>query len=303
MKTFRFLGMILAVVCCLNAEEWQARQPDVIFVPTPDRVVEEMLRVANISTDDLIYDLGCGDGRIVISAAQKVGSRGVGIDIDPQRINECTQNATKAGVEHLVQFLEQDLFQTDFSEATVVTLYLLPMLNLQLRPKLLTELRPGTRVISHDFGMNEWLPDQKTVVVIGERHHWVYYWIVPSNVIGRWDLSSSEFPGSTPITMHLEQVYQYVVGAVILNGSRKHLKKAKLSGNHLRFELDLQRDGEVLPVVFEGEVQGDVITGASTRNRNSLVIKHPWKAVRDPRTVEPIDVVSFMRSLYDKTKK
>ncbi len=303
MKKFRVLFVILAVVCCLRAPGWQVKKPDVIFVPTPERVVEEMLRVAKIGKDDLIYDLGCGDGRIVISAAQQMGSRGVGIDIDPQRIEESKRNATKAGVEHLVHFLEEDLFQSDFSEATVVTLYLLPMLNLQLRPKLLKELRPGTRIVSHDFGMNEWLPDQKTLVVVGERHHWVYYWTVPANVIGRWKLSVPELRGRTPVPMHLEQVYQYVVGAVILDGSRKHIRKARLSGNHLKFELDLQRNGEVLPVVFEGVVSGDVITGVSTWTRGSQVTKYAWRAVRDPRTMEPIDVVSFMKSLYEKTKK
>lgn len=303
MKKFRFLCVLLAVVCCLKALGWQVKQPDVIFVPTPNRVVEEMLRVADIHADDVIYDLGCGDGRIVILAAQKAGSRGVGIDIDPQRIEESKRNATKAGVEQLVHFLEQDLFQADFSEATVVTLYLLPMLNLQLRPKLLTELRPGTRIVSHDFGMNEWLPDQKTVVVIGERHHWVYHWIVPANVIGRWELAIPELRDRTPFTLHLEQVYQYVVGAAILDGSRRHLKNAKLSGSHLRFELELERSGETLPVIFEGEVLGDVMDGTAKWHQSPQVIKHSWRAVRDPRTMEPIDVVSFMRSLYDKTKR
>jgi ubiquinone/menaquinone biosynthesis C-methylase UbiE len=302
MKKRKFLFLILAFVTCLTADGWQTKQPDVIFVPTPDRVVEEMLRVADIRGDDLIYDLGCGDGRIVIQAARKVGSRGVGIDIDPQRIKESRQNASKAGVDHLVQFHEQDLFQADFSEATVVTLYLLPMLNLQLRPKLLTELKPGTRVISHDFSMNEWIPDQKTVVVIGERHHWVYHWIVPANVIGQWELSIREFNDRTPIRMQLEQVYQYVVGAVIYDGFRKHLKNAMLSGSHLQFELDLQRGREILQMSFDGKVYGDVITGTATRNNGLEEIRSPWQAERDPSTVESIDVVSFLKSLYDKTK-
>jgi SAM-dependent methyltransferase len=297
-----FFVILVAVWGYLTADGWQTKKPDVIFVPTPNRVVEEMLRVSDIRKDDLIYDLGCGDGRIIILAAQKVGSRGVGIDIDPQRIKESRQNASKAGVDHLVQFLEQDLFQADFSEATVVTLYLLPMLNIQLRPKLLTDLRPGSRVISHDFGMNEWIPDQKTVVVIGERHHWVYHWIVPANVIGRWELSIAEFRDKTPFTMQLEQVYQYVVGAIILEGSRKYIKNADLSGSHVQFELDLQKGGEVLPMFFEGKVLGDVITGIATWNRVQQEIKSTWRAVRDPSTVEPIDVVSFVRSLYDKMK-
>jgi SAM-dependent methyltransferase len=302
MKKRKFLFVILAVVGCLTAEGWQTKQPDVIFVPTPDRVVEEMLRIADIREDDLIYDLGCGDGRIVIHAAQKVGSCGVGIDIDPQRIKESRQNASKAGVDHLVQFQEQDLFQADFSEATVVTLYLLPMLNLQLRPKLLTELKPGTRVVSHDFGMNEWIPDQNTIVVIGDRHHWVYHWIVPANVIGHWELSIGEFNDRIPIRMQLEQVYQYVVGAVLYDGSQNHLKNTKLSGSHLQFELDLQIGKKTLSMFFKGEVLGDAITGTATRNNGPGEIKSLWRAERDPSTVEPLDIVSFMRSLYDKMK-
>jgi hypothetical protein len=139
-------------------------------------------------------------------------------------------------------------------------------------------------------------------VVIGERHHWVYHWIVPANVIGWWEISIAEFRERTPFTMQLEQVYQYVGGAVILDGSRKHLKNAKLSGSHLQFELDLKKDGEVHPMFFEGKILGDVITGTATQNRGPQEIKRPWRAVRDPSTVEPIDVVSFMRSLYDKMK-
>lgn len=303
MKKRRLLFVILAVLGCLTADGGQSKQPDVIFVPTPNRVVEEMLRVADIQEDDLIYDLGCGDGRIIIQAAQRVGSRGIGIDIDPQRIKESRQNASKAGVDHLVQFQEQDLFEADFGEATVVTLYLLPMLNLQLRSKLLTELQPGTHVISHDFGMNEWIPDQKTIVVIGERHHWVYHWIVPANVIGRWELSIAEIHDIAPVTMHLEQVYQYVVGTVITDGSRKHLENAKLSGSHLQFELDLPSGREVIHMSLEGEVLGDVITGTATRNSDPGPIRVSWRAVRDPSTVEPIDVVSFIRSLYEKMKQ
>jgi ubiquinone/menaquinone biosynthesis C-methylase UbiE len=303
MKKRIFLSVILIVLGCLAANTWQAKKPDVIFVPTPNRVVEEMLRLADIREDDLIYDLGCGDGRIIIKAAQKVGSRGIGIDIDPQRIKESRQNASYAGVDHLVQFQEQDLFQADFSEATVVTLYLLPMLNLQLRPKLLTELRPGTRVISHDFSMNEWIPDQKTLVVIGKRHHWIYQWTVPANVIGQWELSIAELSEKSPITMKLEQVYQYIVGIVFSNNFRKHLKNTKLNGNHLQFELELQRGGEVHQMFFEGKIHGDVINGTAAQNDGPPEAKSSWRAIRDPSTIEPLDIVSFVKTLYDKTDR
>ena len=151
--------------------------PDVVYVPTPMSVVNEMLRLANVQSDDVIYDLGSGDGRIVISAAQQYGTRGIGIDIDPQRIQEANENAQKAEVSDRVQFLQQDLFEADFRNATVVTLYLLPELNVKLRPKLLRELKPGTRIVSHAFDMGEWEADE-TVEVDDKT---VYYWVVPEN--------------------------------------------------------------------------------------------------------------------------
>src|SRR5919201_6621381 len=129
------------------------QQPDVIFVPTPHEVVDDMLRIANVKKGDVLYDLGSGDGRIAITAAKRYGVRAVGIDIDPERIREANENAKKAGVTNLVQFRQEDLFKADFSEATVVTLYLLPDLNVKLRPRLLAELKPGTRIVSHQFDM------------------------------------------------------------------------------------------------------------------------------------------------------
>ena len=148
-----------------------------VYVPTPQPVVEEMLRIANVQSDDLVYDLGSGDGRIVITAAQQVGARGIGIDIDPQRIREANENAEQAGVTDRVEFRQEDLFETDFSDATVVTLYLLPELNLRLRPRLLEELQPGTRIVSHAFDMGDWEPDQ-VVRVDGQT---IYYWVVPED--------------------------------------------------------------------------------------------------------------------------
>lgn len=152
-----------------------ARTPDVIYVPTPEEVVEAMLKVANVTKDDVVYDLGCGDGRIVIAAALKYGARGVGIDIDPQRIAEANANAKKAGVADRVKFMQADLFTSNFSEASVVTLYLLPSLNVKLRPKLLSELKPGSRIVSHAFDMGDWQPQQKLEV----EGRTVYYWTVP----------------------------------------------------------------------------------------------------------------------------
>lgn len=153
----------------------QPKTKDVPYVPTPYPVVEGMLKLANVQKDDVVYDLGCGDGRIVVTAAEKFGARGVGIDIDPERIKEAWENARKAGVTERVKFLEQNLFEADLSEATVVTLYLLRGVNLKLRPKLLAELKPGTRVVSNTFDMGDWKPEQ-TQDVLGRT---IYFWTIP----------------------------------------------------------------------------------------------------------------------------
>ena len=153
----------------------QLRTPDVIFVPTPQAVVDAMLKLAKVTKNDVIYDLGSGDGRIPITAAKTYGARGVGIDIDPQRIREATENLKTAGVGDRVKFLNQDLFTTDISEATVVTLYLLPSLNLKLLPKLNRELKPGTRIVSHAFDMGTAKP-LETLNVDGRT---VYFWTIP----------------------------------------------------------------------------------------------------------------------------
>ena len=159
----------------------QGRKPDVHFVATPEVVVEKMLELANVGKDDVVYDLGCGDGRIVIAAAKKYGARGVGVDIDPQRIKESNENARQAGVTDRVKFIQQDLFELDFREATVIALYLLPSLNLRLRPKLLRDLKPGARIVSFAFDMGDWKPEKVvTIPADFEKELTIYYWVVPA---------------------------------------------------------------------------------------------------------------------------
>jgi ribosomal protein L11 methylase PrmA len=181
--TFRSVTVCTALVAALaapasaqnTATQPQLRTPDVIFVPTPQEVVDAMLEVAKVTKTDVVYDLGSGDGRIPVTAAKKYGARAVGIDIDPQRIKEANANAQTAGVTDKVKFLNADLFTTDISEASVVTLYLLPSLNVKLMPKLKAELKPGTRIVSHAFDMGDWKPEQ-TLNVNGRT---VYYWTIP----------------------------------------------------------------------------------------------------------------------------
>jgi ubiquinone/menaquinone biosynthesis C-methylase UbiE len=165
-----------------QAPAGQLRAPDVVYVPTPQEVVDAMLEVAQVKSTDVIYDLGSGDGRIPITAAQKYGARGVGIDINPERIREANDNLKKANVGDKVKFLTADLFETNISEATVITLYLLPALNEKLRPKLFRELKPGTRVVSHAFSMGDAWPPEKTLIVNGRT---VYFWTIPANAAGR----------------------------------------------------------------------------------------------------------------------
>jgi len=159
-----------------QAQKQPATQyPDVIFVPTPQEVVEDMLRLANVQKGDVLYDLGSGDGRIAITAARKYGIKATGIDIDPERIREANENAKKAGVTNLVQFRQENLFTADFRDATVITLYLLPDLNVKLRPKLWNELKPGTRIVSHQFEMGAWKPEKR----LESNGRTIYFWTVP----------------------------------------------------------------------------------------------------------------------------
>jgi len=168
---------LCASLCAIPlwCQEQDPSNPEVPFVPSSHEVVGQMLKLAEVKPGDVVYDLGCGDGRIVIAAAKDFGARSVGVDINPERIRESQENAEKAGVAGRVKFVEGDLFQADISKATVVTLYLLPDVNLRLRPKLLQDLKPGTRVVSHSFDMGDWKPE-KTVELNGRT---LYRWIIP----------------------------------------------------------------------------------------------------------------------------
>lgn len=190
-KALYILGLCLLFVGCGPSADYaqqsdttqqespqEAVSSDVPYVPTPQPVVDRMLELAGVTEDDVVYDLGSGDGRIVITAAKEYGAQGVGIEIDPNRIEEARRNAEKAGVTDLVTFRQEDLFKADLSEATVVTLYLLPQVNQRLRPKLFEELEPGTPVVSHDFDMGDWQPE-RSVRMGSDR---LYRWTIPSEV-------------------------------------------------------------------------------------------------------------------------
>ena len=183
--TARFAAFVLCASIAAAQNAAPKKQPEVPFVPTTPEAVQAMLKLAGVKKSDIVYDLGCGDGRIVIAAAKTYGAHGVGIDIDPERIKEAKENAKKAGVENLVRFEENDLFQADVHDATVVTLFLLSSVNLRLRPKLLHDLKPGTRIVSNTFDMGDWKPEKEQSIdgTSGVEDsffsHTFYLWTVP----------------------------------------------------------------------------------------------------------------------------
>lgn len=159
--------------------ESTSHRPDIAYIPTPDDAVDAMLEIAQVGPNDVLYDLGCGDGRLLIRAAQRWGTRGVGIDVDPDRIQQAQSKAQQAGVAHLIALQQGNLYECDISAATVVALYLLPHLNVRLRPRLLQQLRSGARVVSHQFNMGDWQPDQVVPLIPSEEESTIYLWRIP----------------------------------------------------------------------------------------------------------------------------
>jgi SAM-dependent methyltransferase len=259
----------------------QPKQPDVEYVPTPHHVVSEMLRLAAVTSTDVVYDLGCGDGRVLIAAAQHYHARGVGIDIDPQRIQESRLNARQADVVDRVQFFQQDLFETDIREASVVTLYLLPQLNRQLRPKLFSDLRPGTRVVSHDFDMGDWQADQ-VIHLPGEAYeHTVFYWIIPATVDGLWQMRVPTPTGERHYGLHLQQRYQEVRGTMNAEREASLITNAALTGDRLRFTVITGIQGDEVHMSFEGRVSDDTMRGSVEVQEGPMAGRHDWTAQRD----------------------
>lgn len=250
------------------------------YVPTDMQAVRAMLEVARVSAGDLVYDLGSGDGRIVIAAAKHYGARGVGIDIDPQRIRESQQNAADSGVTRRVRFLQQDLFESDIRQATVVTLYLLPTLNLRLRPKLFAELRPGTRIVSHGFDMGEWEPDTVVTVERDPAGEWtVFFWVLPAQVGGVWELRAESGTHRSRYVVRIAQRFQRIRGTAVSRGRERPLADARLVGDRISFELSEEVDGRTVTLRFSGRVEGDSMRGTLTAGNDGS-----WKASRQRRT-------------------
>jgi SAM-dependent methyltransferase len=270
------IASLLGPACHLN------RLPDVHFEATPQEVVEEMLEMAKVTKDDTVYDLGCGDGRFVITAAKKYGARGVGIDIDPKRVQESHKKAIEAGVTDRVRFIEDNLFTTPISEATVITLYLLQDLNLKLRPKLFRELKPGSRIVSYVFHMGDWKPD--AMRPLGNSTFYYYVWVIPADVAGVWRWSGPTQKGDQPYTLRLNQNFQEVSGHMtIQEGRRIRIKEAKLTGDRLNFVVKYDEGNKQKVVMqFNGRVSGDTLHGNVEVTGGPFAGNYTWTAGRNP---------------------
>ncbi|MEO7726179.1 MAG: methyltransferase domain-containing protein [Burkholderiales bacterium] len=248
---------------------------DVPFVPTPDVVVEEILRIASVGPDDFVMDLGSGDGRILIAAARKFGARGIGVDLDPDRIEESTYNAYLQGMSERVSFQQQDLFKFDFSKATVVTMYLLPSVNMRLRARLLSDLKPGTRIVSHDFDLEDWRPDDKSTV----RKN-VFLWIVPAKVEGRWRTTVALPAGERSYDLEMRQKFQEIDGLARYDKKVAGLWNPRLRGDRVSFVIVDDSGSLDSNLYFEGRVSGDAMEGTIKRGVGNAQTQIPWRAVR-----------------------
>jgi SAM-dependent methyltransferase len=252
---------------------------DVEWEPSPRSVVDEMIAAAQVQVTDLVYDLGCGDGRIVIAAAAKTGAHGVGIDLDPRRIRESRKNAIGAGVDGVTRFVVEDLFEADITDASVIFLFLFPGVNMRLRPKLLGEVKPGARIVSYCHGMERWKPDD----VMRKATNYTYLWVVPANMSGTWEGAVEDGKKRVPIRMTMTQEFQYVSGAVFVGRKVFQVKRARMEGETFTLSNTDDPQNRGFAISLRGEARGDTITGTL---RASVLPREesPFVAYRNPVT-------------------
>ncbi len=298
------IGAILAPGI-LSTAVWAA-EPRVPYVPTPQEVVERMLEMAKVTSTDYLIDLGSGDGRIVVTAAKKYGARGFGVDLNPQRINEANQNAKQAGVLDKVAFYQRDLFETDLSEATVITMYLLPRVNLELRPRLL-DLKPGTRIVSHDFSMAEWKPDTHVQMDVKEKYGGsggnseIYFWVVPAKVGGTWQWDMPVLGKDRRYQVTLAQKFQTISGSVKTDGRDGALQNPRVRGDQISFSFSVPVNGAPVKHEFTGKVEGDTIAGTARLSGGRIQAQLDWSARRTVKAaaanVEPT-AATFLQTAH-----
>ncbi len=279
-----------ALPAALFATLTLASDARVPYVPTPQGVVERMLEMAKVGPADYVIDLGSGDGRIVVTAAKKYGARGFGVDLNPDRIRESNENARRAGVTDKVAFHQRNLFETDLAQATVITMYLLPRVNLELRPRLL-ELAPGTRLVSHDFDMGDWKPDAQASIRDEDKYGGaggaseIYFWVVPAKAAGIWHWQAPVSGKPQSYEIRLEQKHQVITGSAWLGGRTATLRDASLRGAEIRFNFTIDVNGAPVKHEYVGKVGADAITGTAALSGPRNQAQLEWSASRGPRPV------------------
>ena len=272
----RFIGGGVALLATVAVPVVaQSQFFDVPFVPTPQVVVDEMLRLAAVGPRDVVYDLGSGDGRIVITAARKFGAQATGVELDEHLIYQSEESARQANVVERVKFLQQDFFKTDFSPATVITMYLLPGVMKRLRDRML-ELKPGTRLVAHDFDFEDWRPDRKTTI----RKN-VFLWIVPARVAGTWRVRTGVPGGEHTFDLELRQKYQELDGFARFDGQPGGLWEPRIEADRISFVVvdSRDRDNEA-SLYFEGRAANDVMEGDVVRAVGNQQAKFKWRAMK-----------------------
>jgi SAM-dependent methyltransferase len=259
------------------------------FVPTPPEVVERMLTLAKVGASDYVIDLGSGDGRVVRAAAGRFGARGFGVELDAELVERSRELARREGVADKVAFMAQDLFQTDLSEATVVTMYLLPAINLKLRPRLLAQLRPGTRIVSHDFDLGDWPPDATEKIYSQEKYgatggeSTIHLWFVPADVAGRWSWKL-EIGGQTlDYELLAQQRFQRLDATLRIGGATRPVRDLRLEGDRISFTAEGEIKGSTVLQAFTGRASGDGIQGSVVLSGPRMQGAAEWTAQRTER--------------------
>jgi protein-L-isoaspartate O-methyltransferase len=273
-------GLAMLATCAVSAQDFG----DTPYVQTPQNVVDRMLQIAKVGPADYVIDLGSGDGRMVITAAQKYGARGFGVDLDRRLVELANKRAASAGVADRAVFYERDLYETDLAAASVVTIYLLPEVNLMVRPKLLATLKPGTRIVAHDYDMGEWKPDEQLVLdapdkpVGRDKKSKVFYWVVPANAAGKWRWEMPMAGKPAEFTLSVAKNFQAITGSVSVDGNTWPLENARLSGEDISFAVNDARARTRYE--FSGHIAGQAITGAARVAGVNAQRQLEWEAAR-----------------------
>jgi len=286
MNRFKTAGLLLSILCWLaSSAAAQAQELGKLpYVPTPQIVVDEMLKMAGVTAKDFVVDLGSGDGRMIITAAHKFNANGLGVDIDPKLVELATRNARNEAVSDRAKFIEQDMFKADISKATVVTLYVLPDFMEKLRPKLLRELKPGARIVAHDYYMSEWSPDRDAEMNVPEKKAangtekaYLYLWTVPALVQGDWRMNWDLGGGKTQvIVLAFNQRYQMINASAASKDGELKIANATIKGDDIDFFLTVGAAN----YRFTGKVQGDRMSGNAVTGAGGKPI--PWSATKLP---------------------